>query len=110
MSYFYRTMAGTHCGSSYQNPPILQKQLIINPYLTIVAQITHHIPVQTRLVNPTPLSIARAQSQVYRTSHLLIEQRIPGASTHPRLIPKSELTQAPHPRIQFEHLLLKSFP
>src|SRR5260221_6043822 len=92
-------------GSAHHHPPILQKQHTINPHLTTAAQVTYHIPVQSRLVDPARLRIARTQGQVPRTTHLLIKKRIPGAAKHTRVIPKSKLAQVTRSRVQLQHLL-----
>src|SRR6266702_3738771 len=76
-----------------QNLPILQKQHIIHPHFTLVAEIADHIPVQGRLIDAASLRITITERQVYRTTHLLIEKCIPDAPVHARIISKGELTE-----------------
>src|SRR6266480_1991106 len=117
--FAWRCIGGTKLASSLQYTsmhyklshyylPILQKQHIIHPHLPTTPQITHHIPMQSRLIHSTRLRITRTKRQVYRTTHLLIEKRIPDSTIHTCIIPKGKLTQVTCSGIQFQHLLQKT--
>src|SRR2546421_6610212 len=87
------------------NFALFQKQHIIHPHFTFLTQITDHITVQCRLIHTARLRIARAQSKMNRSTHLLIKQHILCAPINTGIVAKGKLTKIASACIYLQHML-----
>src|SRR2546423_11045394 len=69
---------------------IFQKYLSIDPHLSLMAQVTHHIPVQRRYIEPARLSITAAQSEMYRATYFLVVENVASRLAYAIIHPKGK--------------------
>src|SRR5260370_404004 len=107
-------MKNWHSGSVllllYHNLPILQKQLIVHPHFTGLAQVAHHVPVQRGLVHAARFRITITQGQMHRAAHFFVEEHAARAAIHARIISEGEFAEIARSRVDFKHVLQVHLP
>ncbi len=82
---------------------ILQKELAVNPYFSLPAQVADHIPVERRHIQPAGLGITAAQGDMDRAADLLIVEYIAGSFSYAVIHAKGKIAYAPRPLVNSEH-------
>src|SRR6266699_787006 len=83
--------------------PILQKQLSINPYLTLLSKVTYHIPVERGNVQPSGFGVTAAHGDVDGTADLLIVEHIAGCFAYAIVHAEGKFADTSRSLVDVEH-------